>query len=138
MLVWSTKSQSQPAKVGHHTDYVKKLHLFSKTSWVASGGLDQKINIWDLNVLSQSPAVSFSNNNSSNGSIYALSGDQMGNMIVSGSPDKIVRLWDPRKSAMTHQLIGHTDAIRDLLMSQDGKWVIFINQDFICVFRWYY
>lgn len=34
--------------MGWHTDYAKCLTYASNVGWVASGGLDRKINIWDL------------------------------------------------------------------------------------------
>lgn len=40
--------------IGTHTDYAKCLTYASQPGWVASGGLDKKINIWDI---SQSKAV---------------------------------------------------------------------------------
>lgn len=46
------KPYSDTPKVAHtigwHTDYAKCLTYASKPGWVASGGLDRKINIWDL------------------------------------------------------------------------------------------
>lgn len=46
------KPYSDTPKVAHtigwHTDYAKCLTYASKPGWVASGGLDRKINIWDI------------------------------------------------------------------------------------------
>jgi hypothetical protein len=42
---------------------------------------------------------------------------------VSGSPDKIVRVWDPRSGKKAVGLTGHSDNIRSVLVSDDGKWV---------------
>jgi WD repeat-containing protein 48 len=53
-------------------------------------------------------------------------------LIVSGSPDKFVRLWDPRLkggNAQTHKLQGHSDAVRDVLVSEDGKWILSASSD---------
>ena len=39
-----------PQSIGLHSDYVKTLAVPSQTSdWIASGGLDRKICLWDLN-----------------------------------------------------------------------------------------
>lgn len=92
-----------------------------------SGGLDQKINIWDVNSSRDGPVSSIANDQSTNGSIYALASSPDG-LIVTGSPDKIVRGWDVR-GTRTQALIGHTDVIRDLLISEDGKWVLSASSD---------
>jgi hypothetical protein len=66
------------------------------------------------------------------GSIYALTCTPSGNVIVSGSPDRFVRLWDPRVKtgkSQIHQLRGHSDAVRDLLVSDDGKWILSASSD---------
>lgn len=34
--------------IGTHGDYVKTLAYASKPGWVASGGLDKTVNIWDI------------------------------------------------------------------------------------------
>lgn len=48
--IW--KPYSDTPKVAHtiglHTDYAKCLTYASKLGWVASGGLDRRINIWDI------------------------------------------------------------------------------------------
>ncbi len=44
-------------------------------------------------------------------------------MIVSGSPERVVRLWDPRSGRRVGKLVGHTDNIRSILISDDGKYV---------------
>jgi WD40 repeat protein len=54
--------------------------------------------------------------------------DDAGTLVAAGSPERVVRLWDPRTDgAHTGQsiagLIGHTDNIRAILFSQDGRHV---------------
>lgn len=54
--VWKPYSDTPKTAhtVGWHTDYAKCLTYASGQGWVASGGLDRKIKIWDLN---QSEAI---------------------------------------------------------------------------------
>lgn len=42
---------------------------------------------------------------------------------ASGSPERVVRLWDPRSGKRTSKLVGHTDNIRAIVLSDDGKYV---------------
>lgn len=62
-------------------------------------------------------------NTSSKCSIYALAVNPSGTILASGSPEKVVRLWDPRSGKRISKLTGHTDNIRALLISDDGHYV---------------
>lgn len=50
-------------------------------------------------------------------------------LIASGSPDGIVRLWDSRSPRQAGQLIGHTDNIRHVYVSSDGEYVLSASSD---------
>ena len=62
-------------------------------------------------------------NSSSKSSIYALAVNPPGTLMASGSPEKVVRLWDPKSGKRISKLTGHTDNIRALLISDDGQYV---------------
>ncbi|XP_033993185.1 WD repeat-containing protein 48 isoform X1 [Trematomus bernacchii] len=53
-------------------------------------------------------------------SIYSLAMNQMGTVIVSGSTEKVLRVWDPRTCAKLMKLKGHTDNVKSLLLNRDG------------------
>ncbi|VDP88954.1 unnamed protein product [Echinostoma caproni] len=46
-----------------------------------------------------------------------------GTLLVSGSPDKIIRVWDPRTCCKLFQLSGHADNVRALIVRPDGQEV---------------
>jgi WD40 repeat protein len=56
-------------------------------------------------------------------SIYALAVDPQGHTIVSGGPERVVRMWDPRAGKRIGKLVGHTDNIRAILVSEDSRCV---------------
>jgi WD40 repeat protein len=56
-------------------------------------------------------------------SIYALAVDPQGHTIVSGGPERVIRMWDPRASKRIGKLVGHTDNIRAVLLSDDSRCV---------------
>lgn len=56
-------------------------------------------------------------------SIYALAADPQGNMVVSGGPERVIRMWDPRVGRRIGKLVGHTDNIRAILISEDSRCV---------------
>jgi len=48
-----------------------------------------------------------------------------GTVIVSGSTEKVLRVWDPRSCAKLMKLKGHTDNVKALLLNKDGTQVMF-------------
>uniref|UniRef100_A0A7I4BYF2 Uncharacterized protein n=1 Tax=Physcomitrium patens TaxID=3218 RepID=A0A7I4BYF2_PHYPA len=54
-------------------------------------------------------------------SVYALSMNGMGTILVSGGTEKVVRVWDPRTGSKQMKLKGHTDNVRALLLDPTGR-----------------
>lgn len=50
-----------------------------------------------------------------------------GTVVLSGSTDKIVRLWDPRQNqnaiAKNIKFLGHSDMIRCIVVNEEGTRV---------------
>ena len=46
-----------------------------------------------------------------------------GNMIISGSDDKTLRLWDVHTGEHIHTLSGYTDFIKTVAFSPDGNMI---------------
>ncbi|KAI4748656.1 WD40 repeat-like protein [Aureobasidium sp. EXF-12298] len=118
-----------PQTIGLHSDYVKVLASpSSDASWVASGGLDRHIRLWDLNGAGQTLSIDVSDDESLVGlskekaSVYALQATH--SILASGGPDSNVRIWDPRSGKRITKFVGHTDIVRDILISQDGSTVM--------------
>lgn len=123
-----------PQPIGLHSDYVKTLAVPSPTSdWAVSGGLDRRICAWDLNGGGQKFRIDVGEDeagglsNREKGSVYALAATN--NIIASGGPESTVRVWDARTSKRITKLVGHTDNIRDVLISQDGSTIMTASSD---------
>ena len=129
--LWRPHSEEThlPTTVGLHSDYVKCLASSGTHSdWVASGGLDHKIRVWDLNGGGEKLQINVGEiGDSTKGSIYALS--VRGSIMASGGPESIVRLWDPRTGNRITSFVGHTDNVRDILINQDGDTVMTASSD---------
>lgn len=52
-----------------------------------------------------------------------------GTVIVSGSTENILRVWDPRTSVRNMKLRGHTENVRALVVSPDGNQVVSGSSD---------
>jgi WD repeat-containing protein 48 len=61
------------------------------------------------------------------GSVYALAATN--NVLCSGGPESTVRVWDSRTGKRITKLVGHTDNIRDVLVSQDGNTILTASSD---------
>ncbi|KAL4872677.1 hypothetical protein BDV12DRAFT_183009 [Aspergillus spectabilis] len=129
--VWRPHSESTdvPEPIGKHTDYVKALASpGSHSSWVASGGLDHKVNLWDLNGKGQILSIDASGaEDSVKGSVYALGA--VSSVIASGGPEKLVRVWDPKSGKLITKFVGHTNNIRDILINRDGDTIMTASSD---------
>lgn len=118
-----------PTTIGLHSDYVKCLASPAPHSdWVASGGLDHKIRLWDLNGGGEKLEIDVGEDEvNAKGSVYALS--VRGPIMASGGPESIVRLWDPKSGKRITNFVGHTDNIRDILINEDGDIVMTASSD---------
>jgi len=130
--VWRPLSNESeaPQTIGQHSDYVKCLATpDSQAGWVASGGLDRRICLWDLSGAGTNLEIEVvgDDEKSEKGSVYALSTRR--NMIASGGPESIVRLWDPRTGKRITNFVGHTDNIRDILINETSDTIITASSD---------
>lgn len=119
-----------PETIGHHTDYVKCLATprDGSAEWVASGGLDRKIRIWDLAGKGEILLIDVRDEGiNQKGSVYALA--HGGGILASGGPESIVRLWDPRSGKAVTKFVGHTDNIRSILVSEQGDYILSASSD---------
>ena len=52
-----------------------------------------------------------------------------GSVIVSGSTEKVLRVWDPRTCIKLMKLRGHTDNIKALVLNKDGTQCLSASSD---------
>ncbi|CAO2650772.1 Nn.00g020640.m01.CDS01 [Neocucurbitaria sp. VM-36] len=118
-----------PQTIGLHTDYVKRVASpGGNENWVASGGLDRKISLWDLNGAGKKLEIAVGEDeNTAKGSVYALAVTP--NIIASGGPESIVRVWDSRSGKRITKFVGHTDNVRDILVAEDGDTILTGSSD---------
>ncbi|PIO67461.1 PROCT domain protein [Teladorsagia circumcincta] len=114
-------------KPGHRIemeDYVSCLAYAKEHERAASAGYDQSIYLWDIATLTKLTTTNNTVTTSSlmgcKNSIYALAMNDSGTVIVSGSTEKVLRIWDPRTCQKIMKLRGHTENIRAVVISPDG------------------
>ncbi|KAI1095146.1 WD40 repeat-like protein [Rostrohypoxylon terebratum] len=119
---------TEPHTIGQHADYVKCVATPKSADWVASGGLDRKIYLWDLNGKGKSLEIDVRGEDvSEKASVYAMSVGR--NILASGGPESVVRLWDPKSGKRITKLVGHTDNIRAIMMNEAGDTVMTASSD---------
>jgi WD repeat-containing protein 48 len=90
--------------------------------------LDRKIKLWDLTGAGQKLSIEVGDEEKSDkGSVYALSATR--NMIASGGPESIVRLWDPRSGKRITKFVGHTDNVRSILINECSDTIMTASSD---------
>uniref|UniRef100_A0A6I8RD51 WD repeat-containing protein 48 n=1 Tax=Xenopus tropicalis TaxID=8364 RepID=A0A6I8RD51_XENTR len=118
--VWNAHKGFCMSTLRTHKDYVKALAYAKDKELVASAGLDRQIFLWDVNTLTALTAsnntVTTSSLSGNKDSIYSLAMNQMGTVIVSGSTEKVLRVWDPRTCQKLMKLKGHTDNVKALTL----------------------
>ncbi|VDL97961.1 unnamed protein product [Schistocephalus solidus] len=113
--VWNARTGFCMSTLPTHKDYVLALAYAQHREEVASAGLDHAIFLWDVKTLRNLTPK----NNTVTNSIYSLAMDPAGSILVAGSPDKLIRMWDPRTCQQIGQLRGHTDNVRALIVRPD-------------------
>lgn len=138
--LWNPHNDTQ-ITIGQHQDYVKCLATPTVDSpYIYSAGLDRTINCWDIESSTQNKqknklfSIHVGDNDKT--SIYSLAASHnspSSSIIAAGGPDATVRLWDSRSAASNAKPIasylGHTDNIRSLIISENGKWVMSASAD---------
>ncbi|GJN83825.1 hypothetical protein PLIIFM63780_007376 [Purpureocillium lilacinum] len=132
--VWRPHSQEDNTRaltIGEHADYVKCVATPPadvNANWVASGGLDRKICLWDLNGAGKTLEFDVKGEEiTEKGSVYALAVGR--NVLASGGPEKTVRLYDPRTGSRVSKLVGHLDNIRSILIDEAGDTILSASAD---------
>lgn len=100
-----------------------------QASWVASGGLDRRICLWDLQGAGKILEIDVSGQeHAEKGSVYALRANH--NVLASGGPESTVRLWDPRAGGKNiTKFVGHTDNVRAILVNEAGDTIMTASSD---------
>ncbi|XP_025091366.1 WD repeat-containing protein 48-like isoform X2 [Pomacea canaliculata] len=122
--VWNAHKGFCMSTLRTHKDYVKALAYARDKEQVASAGLDRQIFLWDVNTLTALTAsnntVTTSSLTGNKDSIYSLAMNPSGTIIVSGSTEKVLRVWDPRSCQKLMKLKGHTDNVKAIVINRDG------------------
>jgi hypothetical protein len=108
-----------------HTSEVYALVVAPDGSWLASGGDDGEMRIWD-------PATGTARHilTGHTNAVRALVVAPDGSWLASGDYDGEVRIWDPTTGVARHTLTGHTREVSALAVAPDGcTWLASGGED---------
>lgn len=87
-------------------------------SWLASGGSDNSILIWQTESGRQLRAL-----NGHSGYIRSLAISIDGQLLASGSNDRTIKVWNVAEGRELFTLKGHEGPVEGLAFSRDGSWL---------------
>ncbi|CAH8486287.1 unnamed protein product [Dicrocoelium dendriticum] len=118
------------ATLKHHVGAVWSLCWHWEGRFLASGGLDGIICIWDcekakstINATSTGRHFCRSAFRKHHGSVNSVAFLPYGNIMVSASVDKTVSLWDVRSGICIRSLIGHEHSVNHATFNQQGTCI---------------
>jgi hypothetical protein len=118
MLVDPRDGQTQQEFVGH-TDVVYAAVVSPDGKWLATGGYDRQVILWDLQTGEQRHAL-----RGHNGAVFTLAFSPDSKVLASGSADETIKLWRIGDGARLDTLSQSQGAVRSLEFSADGSLLV--------------
>lgn len=107
-----------------HSDSVECVGFASSSSpWAATGGMDQKLIVWDLQHLSSRCTCEHEEG------VTCLLWLGASRYLATGSVDGKVRIWDSLSGDCLRTFSGHDHAIQSLALSASGDFLVSVSLD---------
>lgn len=106
-----------------HSKSIECVALARSLPLAATGGMDGKLIIWDLQTLT--PRITCEHEEG----IIRLIWSESSGMVLTGCLDGMIRAWDYRTGTCETTFHGHEDAILDLALSQGERYILSSSDD---------
>lgn len=106
-----------------HSDSIECVGFAPSSAWAATGGMDQKLIIWDM----QRSSIRFTCNHE--GGVTCLVWLAGSRYVATGCTDGNVRLWDGLSGECARTFNGHSDVIQSLAISANGDYLVSVSID---------
>ncbi|XP_077250951.1 uncharacterized protein LOC143890236 [Tasmannia lanceolata] len=106
-----------------HSKSVECVGLSLSFPWAATGSMDQKLIIWDLQ--HSSPRCTCDHEEG----VSCLTWLGTSNFVAAGCIDGKVRVWDSLSGNCVKTFNGHSDTIQSLAVSADGEFLVSVSDD---------
>ena len=125
VALWQTSSQSAPAHMLEgHENAVQALATEPSGHWLASGGADRMVKLWDLETNELKRTY---RNHSDFISALAITND--GATLAAASLDGAIKLWSTSSSRPLRTLNNHTDKVTSVAFSPSGDLLASAAED---------
>jgi WD40 repeat protein len=115
--VWDVDPRATLPVLSGHTTYVYPVAFSPDGRWIASGGWDGELRLWDATT--GEPTANLTHP----GIVWCLAFSQDGQSELSGSDDGRLRFWDVATARVRQEIPFPTGKFRSLLVSPDGQSV---------------
>ena len=125
VALWQTSSEAAPVRVlDGHENAVQALASEPTGRWLASGGADKMVKLWDLEAGELRRTY---RNHSDFVSALALTSD--GTMMAAGSLDGAIRLWSTTSTRPLRTLNHHSARVTSIAFSPAGDLIASADDD---------
>jgi len=137
--IWDPITREERATLkGHHSGIIARFYdtlgveavaVAPDGSWLASGGRDRTVRIWDPMTGQKRATLKKSGSQSHGDRIAAIAVAPDGSWLASGSRNGIVRIWNPLTRQGLATLKGHRRDVEALAVAPDGSWLASGDRD---------
>nr|XP_016492993.1 PREDICTED: angio-associated migratory cell protein-like [Nicotiana tabacum] len=106
-----------------HTDSIECVGFSASAPWAATGGMDNKLIIWDLQRSSPRSICEHEDG------VTCLLWLGQSKYVATGCVDGKVRIWDSRSGECVRTFNGHTGAIQSIAASSNGEYLVSASMD---------
>ncbi|PJF29877.1 MAG: hypothetical protein CUN52_06100 [Phototrophicales bacterium] len=120
VFIWDAQTGDRIAELtgtnqSGHTNRVRALAFSSDSTFIASGGADGRIVIWNIANRAQHARW-----DAHSGGVNTLAFSRDGQFLLSGGEDRQISLWRPLTGELVQNYTGHNGAVNSVSFNNDG------------------
>ncbi len=122
--LWDSQTRKELHTLSGHTRHLLALAfapVVNGVTLLASGGADRTIRLWSVSERQPSERPRQRVLTGHEDEVFCLTFDPTGAILVSGSMDGSVRVWQVATGVTQHRLLGHTAPVTSVSISPDGS-----------------